>query len=32
VASAAFAELSAAFTARIGVFHRGVRCGLGIDL
>lgn len=29
--SAAFADLSAAFTARVGVFHRGVRCGLGID-
>jgi len=30
--SAAFAELSAAFTARVRVFHRGVSCGLGIDL
>ena len=32
IVCAAFAELSAAFTARVGVFHRGVRCGLGIDL
>jgi hypothetical protein len=32
IVSAAFAELNADFTARVGEFHRSVRCGLGIDL